>query len=611
MMPLLRDDLLNPIPGENPSGADLYYSPVFDKIKEARLEDEDTAPQREWQKARKKADFVAVIKLAGDALANQSKDLQLAAWLTEAHLRRDGLAALPECLDLVLDLQKTFWDTIYPPIEDGSPERRATPQEWFAARCDYLLRRISLTSNKLDWLKYRESRSVGYEEDVGSSEEKTRVRQEAIDDGKITAEEFDEALSGTPKSFYENLSLTLDAAFTSLGKLDTFCEQKYGDLSPNFSKLRGVLEEIKQTAHVLIARKRETEPDEAPPQVSVAEGTADEAFELVHSAASAPSPVRNPRALALGEPKSADDAFALVALAADYLAKVDAASAVPYLLRRALRWGELLSQGESPDPASFVAPSTELRQQLKRLCSEGNWEELLSVAEAAVASPCGRGWLDLQRYSWQSCDQLSHSYAAEAICSVTRSLLRDYPNFPRWALADDTPTANAETTNWIAERVIPREQDDESGEEQEIAAGPVPVAPTDHRVPENGRTEHLATAMKLAKSGKMAEAVESLSREASREASGRERFQRQLELSRLCVNTGHFTIATPILQKMVADVERRGLYEWEDASLLAQPLILLLQCMDRTKRDPNERARVYDLLCRLEPAYALQLEKQA
>jgi hypothetical protein len=31
--------------------------------------------------------------------------------------------------------------------------------------------------------------------------------------------------------------------------------------------------------------------------------------------------------------------------------------------------------------------------------------------------------------------------------------------------------------------------------------------------------------------------------------------------------------------------------------------------MDRTKRDPAERARVYDLLCRLEPAYALQLEK--
>jgi type VI secretion system protein ImpA len=32
----LREDILVPIPGENPSGADLRYDPVLDKIKEAR-----------------------------------------------------------------------------------------------------------------------------------------------------------------------------------------------------------------------------------------------------------------------------------------------------------------------------------------------------------------------------------------------------------------------------------------------------------------------------------------------------------------------------------------------------------------------------------------------
>ena len=115
--------------------------------------------------------------------------------------------------------------------------------------------------------------------------------------------------------------------------------------------------------------------------------------------------------------------------------------------------------------------------------------------------------------------------------------------------------------------------------------------------------------MKLAKSGKISEAVESLSREAAREGSGRERFQRQLELSRLCFATNHFTIAVPILQNMVSEIEKRGLFDWEEPSLVAQPLILLVQCMDRTKRDPAERTRVYDLLCRLEPTYALQLEK--
>ena len=85
----LRGDLLNPIPGADPAGADLRYDPVYDKIKEARQQDDD-APQGDWQRQRKVADFALVAKLAGDALAGRSKDLQLAAWLTEAQLHREG-----------------------------------------------------------------------------------------------------------------------------------------------------------------------------------------------------------------------------------------------------------------------------------------------------------------------------------------------------------------------------------------------------------------------------------------------------------------------------------------------------------------------------------------
>ena len=604
-MPCLRDDLLKPIPGENPSGANLRYSPIFDKIKEARLEDDGPGPLGEYLE-RKKADFVAVIKLAGDTLANQTKDLQLAAWLAEAHLRRDGFAALTECLDLLLKLQETFWDTIYPPIEDGTPELRATPQEWFAARCDYLLRRLPLTSNKLDWLKYRESRAVGYEEDAGSSDEKKRVRQEAVDEGKVTAEEFDEALTGTPKKFYEDLSTTIDTALDSVAKLDSFCDQKYGPVSPNLARLRGVLEELKQALHVLLARKRETEPDETAPQAGLGDELTAEASSSTDAApATGSAPARSTRRVSFGEPKNVDDAFAIVGMVADYLGKQDPASAVSFLLRRALRWGEIRSQSESPDPASLAAPSTELRQQLKRLYSESNWEELLAAAESAAASPCGRAWLDLQRYSWHACDQLYHAQAAQAICAETRGLLEDYPNFPQWTLTDDTPTANADTKSWIQERVLPQKPD----EEKDIAAAVATSVRPEGHAAGNGRAERFEAAMKLAKSGKISDAVESLSRDASREGSGRERFQRQLEMARLYFASGHFTIAVPILQNMVSEIEKRGLFEWEDPSLIAQPLILLVQCMDRTKRDPAERARVYDLLCRLEPAYALQLEK--
>ena len=51
----LRADLLQPIAGDSPGGVSLRYDPIYEKIKEARREDDD-APQGEWQRARKVAD---------------------------------------------------------------------------------------------------------------------------------------------------------------------------------------------------------------------------------------------------------------------------------------------------------------------------------------------------------------------------------------------------------------------------------------------------------------------------------------------------------------------------------------------------------------------------
>src|SRR6476660_2258899 len=114
----LHDELLNPIPGPNPGGVDLRYDPIFDKIKEARREDDD-APQGEWATARKVADWPAVIKLAKEAIATKSKDLQLAAWLTEALLRREGFAGLWAGVDVLSGLVEQHWDHLFPEIDDG------------------------------------------------------------------------------------------------------------------------------------------------------------------------------------------------------------------------------------------------------------------------------------------------------------------------------------------------------------------------------------------------------------------------------------------------------------------------------------------------------------
>jgi len=68
-----------------------------------------------------------VIKVAGEALAKKSKDLQLAKWLTEGLLRRDGFAGLRAGLQAMAGLLERYWDTLWPELDPDDLELRAGP----------------------------------------------------------------------------------------------------------------------------------------------------------------------------------------------------------------------------------------------------------------------------------------------------------------------------------------------------------------------------------------------------------------------------------------------------------------------------------------------------
>jgi len=104
----LPESLLQPISGENPAGQNLYYDNVFAQIKEARREEEEQGPVGALAQ-QKKADYRAVIKLAGEALGRKSKDLRLAGWLAESLLRVEGLPALAPSIEMLRSIQETFW----------------------------------------------------------------------------------------------------------------------------------------------------------------------------------------------------------------------------------------------------------------------------------------------------------------------------------------------------------------------------------------------------------------------------------------------------------------------------------------------------------------------
>lgn len=177
----VREEILQPIPGDTPSGQNLYYSPLFDKIKEARRQDLG-GPMGAWEREVKTADYPLVIKQCEDALATQTKDLWLAVWLTEALIWRDKFAGLRDGLQLVSTLLETFWETLHPAIEEGDAELRAAPIEWLG---NYLepekgmspalaIQFVALNKQGLHYIQYKDSQAVGYEESVKANEQRKK-----------------------------------------------------------------------------------------------------------------------------------------------------------------------------------------------------------------------------------------------------------------------------------------------------------------------------------------------------------------------------------------------------------------------------------------------------
>jgi type VI secretion system protein ImpA len=603
----LRDDLLNPIPGENPSGQNLRYDPVYDKIKEARREDDD-APQGEWQRERKAADFKAVIALAGDALATRSKDLQLAAWLTEALLRQQGFSGLRQGLDLFCGLIENFWDTLYPEVDEGDLDFRAAPLGWVGVKLDGPLRKAPITRGGYGFYTYQESRSVGYE-DQADTDARREERASKIADGKLAPEDFDKDSAGTPIERYEAWVAALDGCLESLKKLDGLCDERFGNAAPGFSTLRTALEEVRHITNQLLRLRLKQEGLEQEGRSPAAEEEDAIEEEFVEEAGGAQAPARAPRPRKAGpagslEPQDADDAAARIAAVAKYLRAQDSSSPAPYLLLRGYRWGELRGFGDSPDPAVLEPPTSEVRQSIRKLALEANWTELLEAAENAMVQPCGRAWLDLQRYVVRAAEEYGYSAIAQAVRSELRALLIDLPQLPTWTLMDDTPTANAETQAFLKELATPAAEAE--------APAVRNLDDDEHEAPEPGEAappDTYALALEAARTGHAGDAIQMLSDEIARQQSGRARFQRKLQLAQICMLTGHEALAQPILEELAGTINSHRLEEWEAASAVAHPLTLLYRCLKKLDGDAGTKQKLYAQISRLDPMQALECER--
>ena len=599
----LREDILNQIAGDNPSGQDLRYAPVYEKIKEARREEDELA-QGAWQHERKVADHAAAIKLAQDAIATQTKDLQLAVWLTDSLLRTRGFAGLLDGLALCQGLIGGFWETLYPQVEDGDAEFRAGPLEWMGSRLDVAVKSAPLTRDGYSFLQQKESRTVGFEDQAKSKEQKA-ARDTALKEGKLAPEIFDKSFTETPKAFYAEGEKSLDGCLASLSRLDEVCREKFGEVAPNFGRLKSALEEVRHANHAFLQKKREIEPDpveEVAPTPAEAEGVPGETAVGGEGGVAGLAVNWNQTVFSAAEPADRGAAIASVAAAAAFLRKREPHSPAPYLMLRGLRWGELRG---SSDPAVLEAPPTEIRRQIKALSLHNRWAELLEAAETVMAMPGGRAWLDLQRFAVEACVALGGDYNAIAVAirSELRALLRDLPQLLEATLTDDTPAANAETQIWLREL---------TAEPADAPAQPnLPRLPVIESPQQPGWQKKFIDAHALAteaiRRGDPQKAIDILYKEVDRQRSGRGRFLRKLQLAQVCVGAGKDTIAQPLLDDLAATIDAHKLEEWEDREMVAGALAFLMQSSKKIQADAKVKQAMFERICRLDPVQALSV----
>ncbi|WP_421988703.1 type VI secretion system protein TssA [Roseococcus sp.] len=125
--------LVEPLESGDGAGEDLRldYSPssIYQKLRDARAEaraeerardsegEGEGAPVEGWRNVR---------RLATEALSTKSKDFEIAAWMTEALVRQDGLAGLASGARTLAGLLEQHWDAGFPqPDEDGLEGRSA------------------------------------------------------------------------------------------------------------------------------------------------------------------------------------------------------------------------------------------------------------------------------------------------------------------------------------------------------------------------------------------------------------------------------------------------------------------------------------------------------
>lgn len=312
------EELLQPISADSPCGETLRYEGTFDRIREARRDEDPGLERGVWTIATlKRADWNEVEAICTDALVHRTKDLQIAVWLLEAWLKLRGFSGAREGLHLMAGLCERFWPGLYPEIVSGDFEFRAGPIEWLNDRLSVDLKLIAIT--------YPEG---GETPSYNMSDWEAACRPEPVNPKsppRVTQATFKQSVILTQTPFLVSLSDQLRECDDAAMRLDAVLERECGASAPSVSQFRGVVKNIRDLSSSFLAQ-RGLEPSAAQPEHS-------------NEVDSMPVNDGSPVFSVSGPIRTREDAYRMLAEASDFLARTEPHSPTPYLVRRAITWG--------------------------------------------------------------------------------------------------------------------------------------------------------------------------------------------------------------------------------------------------------------------------------
>jgi type VI secretion system protein ImpA len=359
--------LLQPIDQVAPAGLYLRYDPVYDRIAQARTEN-DALPQGVWQRPTLQADWSLVENLCTDILAHRSKDMQLAVWRTEALLHLHGLSGYNRGCRLILDLHQQFAATMHPapelpsgatvvlplPSTDPAVEHRMNMVQWLNEKLSVKVKMLPLTApNEINGL---DPFSLA---DLEASHYHVQAQQRQGSSGAKPSENkvklFENSLGLTPLEWLLALRRELNDATEITAALDDALDACYGSANSGLLQLKQVLEQMSLAIAPAFPKNdaewEQTVGEATMPSVPETLPYEEKGYNLprTDSASQSLSP-SNPtvRAMSL-HLHNREEAYLRLAEISDFLSQIEPHSPVPYLLRRAIAWGGMSLQELLPE----------------------------------------------------------------------------------------------------------------------------------------------------------------------------------------------------------------------------------------------------------------------